>query len=283
MGILHSARTALAVLLLLSLSADAQVGSHDPRFQPFGVQLNPGTLLLWQTIEEGYGKPIRQETMPFTTSYGFSDIAEDGTPFLRLAKEGMYEENIAHELLHLKLRLEGFPVGIRWNYHCKSELPVTAWVASNLRDPVEHWLFYPQVISLGLTPDPELSQALQRAIKQDGFVAGSNLSTEDLADFYFRALTIPAHEELKSQLKRWYERKGWNQAIALGTQMYSTLLLARPRTPDQEMAAFIALANILYRGTYTFRLTGWTTVRRGSHSFRSVGIDLSQTAPCDDT
>ncbi len=217
--------------------------------------------------------------MPFTEFYGFSDVDFDGTPFIRLADSGTYEENLVHELMHLKLKLRGFPYGIHWQDRCQLDNRIHKWLSDNLKDAIEHWIFYPDIEAMHLSPDPEIPVDLRAAIKRDSYGAGENLSIENLAVYYFRVLTYPQEPDLTAEVSDWYDRKGWTQAKTIGSQMYNLLLTMRPIKPEDEITVFVTCANILFWNASFFE-AGWKTVLRGSVSLRIVNIGMVRWTMC---
>jgi hypothetical protein len=274
-------RQLAAVLLLFVGMLQAQ--SHPLRSGThFGVSLPPKVLALWDEVSAGYGKTIREETMDFSVSrsYGFSDVDENGTPFIRLSEPGRSKENIAHELMHLKLRLEGYPFAIGWTGGCTRHVMIRDWLRANLKDPIEHWIFYPRIRALGITPDPELKRDIAQAIQRGSFAWGNNLTTWELATFYFRALTLPKNGRLRRKMLAWYRRKGWTQAMQLGDQMFGILTDVRPSTPDEEMTVFLRCANTLFKDEISFRGNGWTTLTRGRVVLRVFNVEVVPLVPC---
>lgn len=80
---------------------------------------------------------------------------------------------------------------IEWKCNCSSDTRLQNWLNGNLKDIIEHWIFYPQITVMGLTPDPETSKDVGNIIQQDRYPAGNNLSVQELAVYYFRGLTLP--------------------------------------------------------------------------------------------
>jgi hypothetical protein len=254
-----------------------QSGSH------FGLNLSPEVLALWNEVANGYGKPIREGSIDFakTGSYGFSDVDSDGTPYIALSERGQYEENIVHELMHLDLAFRGYPREISWTFYCPADKRITEWLPGNLKDVIEHWIFYPRVLALGITPDPELRRDIEQAIQRDYFAVGDNLSKQDLATYYFRALTLPNNADLPDKVSAWYKRKGWTQAMELGDQMFRILSDVRPASPEQEITVFLASANALFKEEgISFRENGWTSLTRGTVVLRGVRIEIARSTPC---
>jgi hypothetical protein len=91
------------------------MGSQETR-QVLGVTLSPLARAILNQVEEGFGRPIRvayaseAELGPGVEAASYVD--DDGTPAIQGIASDIEEGDIVHELLHLKLKLEGYPA--RW-------------------------------------------------------------------------------------------------------------------------------------------------------------------------
>jgi hypothetical protein len=269
------------IALFFLLAGIVQAQNAPPHPPHFGLTLSPKSLELWNEISRRYGKPIDEETMDFswTNEYGRASVDPYGTPMISLSEPGR-EEYLVHELMHLKLLLEGYPERLVWSGNCPSDEDLLGTLSMNLKDIIEHWIFTPQMLAMGLAPDPEITNDIMNAIQQDRYRGGDDLPVEALASFYFRSLTLPNQSELTDQLAAWYRRKGWTEALDLGNQMFAFLNSVRPTTAGETVAVFLQCANILFRDRISFNEDGWEEIRRGNVVLRTVSIEMIRIGPC---
>jgi hypothetical protein len=272
----------LFAMVIAALPICGQQATPPQSDTHFGLKLPPKILTLWNEVAEGYGKPIQEREIRLseTRNYGYSDIEDDGTPFIALSQRGHSIEEVVHELMHLKLRLEGYPFQIYWTYHCRQHKVWQEWLSGNLKDVIEHWVFYPRVLALGIQPDPEASKDIERAVQEDRWPGGDTLTRQELAVFYFRAFTLPSNAEVCDKISAWYKAKGWTEAMALGDQMLQILTTIRPRNANEEVTTFLQCANVLFKGEIDFRDKGWTDLSMGAVVVRRLNIEMLPLVPC---
>jgi hypothetical protein len=259
------------------------MGSVKAARRPFGMTVRPVTLRLLKEIEDAYGKVVKEEIINTDQFYGLSDVLPDGTPRVRLSPKGKFEESLIHELMHLKLRTQGFPGEISWEYDYSTQYlksdegqEFLHFMSFYVKDPIEHSVFNPQIKAMGFRPDPEIVEEFRDAIRNDRY-ANPNLSQPlpALAVRYFIAMTLPDEAELKVDVKKWYAKRGWIKAAEMGDQMAEVVRQMHPNTPDQEMQAFVKCANIMTKGHLRFELDGWINDRRGVFDQRDPVVMIS--------
>jgi hypothetical protein len=238
----------------------------------FGVPLSEPAARLVVDVEAQYGKSIRQELVTTwePSHYGESLVANDGTPVIKVnANTGRTEATIVHELLHLKLRTEGFaslafelPPG----KNTESNRTYLQWIGFHLRDPIQHWIVYPRMRAMGLDPDPELKTEFREAIRIGDF-RGTNEITgkEARAMYYLKAALQIDDSPLLQQVSDWYQRKGWEDSLSIGREMTKLVLQAQPKSPSDEMRTFVKCANILLADTANFQFAGFQQILLGHH------------------
>ncbi len=159
----------VACLLLVPVGAKPRQVTH------FGVHLRPKAEVLWSHIEHMYGHSIVEERLPVGDEYGDASVSTDGFPTIKMAPDGATEDMVVHELLHLKLLANGFPICgwfIDKQYRPTPELDsATAWLTHNLRDAIQHWEFYPEIKRLGIVPDQPTAEEF-RAFSKSGTFPG---------------------------------------------------------------------------------------------------------------
>jgi hypothetical protein len=269
---IHRTRFTTTVMVLL-FSAIAVSGAHGQKRKPFSLDLSSHTLKLWSEMEQYYGQPIQERALEFTTGgYGQSGIDDDGTPWISLSPPGRFEENVIHELMHLKLKSQGFPAVYFASSSVSPEF--LGWATLTIKDSIEHWIFYPEIRKMGFKPDPEMAVDLRDAINHDRFQA--DLPPESahhaLAIYYFEAMLLIDDECLKKDTTEWYRRKEWVSEMKLGQAMANIVLERRPDTPEEETSTFVDCLNLLLDGKVAFDKGSWSNLQRGNVSIRSVLI-----------
>lgn len=114
----------------------------------FGINLRPEAARLLNDVEELYGTPIREVVEDLGGNLGDTTVLGNGTPEIRIDPDtGRSEQNIVHELFHLKLRKEGFPE-LAFEFPpgtviSENERRWANWNNTIVREPLQHRLFYP--------------------------------------------------------------------------------------------------------------------------------------------
>lgn len=131
----------------------------------FNIKLSKAANGLLNEVEKLYGKKVREEEVQNwePVRYGESAIDVDGTPVVRInAGTGRSEENIVHELFHLKLYTRGFPL-VGYNPPAESRtrenFNYLQLVSNYLFDPIQHAIFYPELAKLGFKPNAQTEKA----------------------------------------------------------------------------------------------------------------------------
>lgn len=246
--------------------------SAEPEVKMFGINLSPAAFRLVAIVEEFYGKPIREEDLENwePSRYGEFTVADDGTPVIRInASTGRTEATIVHELLHLKLSAEGF-ASLVFNLESgprnESNSAYLGWLDFHLRDPIQHWIIYPEMRRLGLRPETELRAEFEQAFANDDFKAVSAATAREArALYYLNAALLLDDPQLLARIAAWYEQKGRSQELATGKRLAQLVLELTPRTPQQEIDAFLQCANLLLGENAKFELAGWNSTRLGPH------------------
>ena len=272
----------LAVILAAiayTASMAAQPSSKGRR--PFDLRLTDPVIKLLGEVESAFGKPVREELVPNwePSHYGESSVDPDGTPVIRLnAATGCTLSTFVHELFHPKLRSEGFPVlvfELPQGNATESNQLFLQWVSFHLRDPIEHWMFFPQMRKMNIDPDQELRSEFQEALRTGTF-SGLKPATEReaLALYYVKAalqLTDPA---ILSRVRAWYVQKGWKLPMERGEQLRRWVTEEAPRTPKDEISVFVRCINFLLDGTAKFELVSWDSLKLGTFSQVTVTIRI---------
>jgi hypothetical protein len=97
---------------------------------------------------------------------------------------------------------------------------------------------------------------------------------------YFRALTLLNQPGLSDEFAVFYRKKGWDEAITLGDQMFALLKTKRPGTPEEEIKVFVACANVLFKQNRTFNAKESKLESLGYLKLRWVDIDMMPISSC---
>ena len=257
---MRSIPVSLIALCLFAASLDGQIR------KPFGIDARQSLLALMLEVERGFGHVIIERVWePGGPSFGSYEIDANGIPTITLAKDDLTEANLAHELMHLKLILQGYP---RIEWRVSDSRFTTQEIANELhellatiRDPIEHFIFHATIAAMGIMPDPEDVGVLTRYVydksrPKEG--SGGSISM-------FFSLTLSVQDSaLRRQLLASYERKGLRAEALAGKAMALQVRRMHPKTPKDEVDCFIACLNIYWAGKRTATLLSQSSERRGN-------------------
>lgn len=268
-------------MVYLVLASAILMVADVPQKTLAGVRLSkPASKLLIQ-VEDTYKTKVQVEiaTDWEPSHYGEATVNEYGVPIIRLNEgSGVTESTIVHELFHLLLRAKEFPeFGFEFQSgdNTESNRILLRWVMHHLRDPLQHWMFYPEMREMGIDPDAELEQEFTEAIERDTY-QGTRVATKDyaLSLYYYKAQLQIDNNDLLSRIAAWYERKEWKEQMELGELLSSNVKVASPNTPEEEVRVFLQNLNLLLAGTARFELGGWESVRFLGHTQRRVIVKV---------
>jgi hypothetical protein len=237
----------------------------------FGIELSPPAQQLLREVEAAYGESVLEKEVDTweASHYGESSVTSDGTPAVTInTSTGRTEATIVHELLHLKLRAEGFPI-LAFEFpagkNTQANREYMAWIGFHLRDPIQHWIFYPQIRDIGIDPDAELKAEFEAALERGNFV-NLNAATkrEALTLYYLKAALQLNDPDMVNRIVRWYKKKEWKKSLILGEKLVQVVLNSRPQTPKEEISVFLQCLNLLLRGAAKFELAEWKTETWGT-------------------
>src|ERR1700722_6554473 len=146
---MRGTKRAVGVLAALAFELSGQTA-------PFGLSLSSGTQSLLAQVEKAFPHSIVERSLDDGQLLGSSYVNEEGYPVVSLSPIGRDEPTLAHELMHLVLRSEGYadvlhlmPDGSAPTGIAQRELTSALFL---IRDPIEHWIFAPRLKKLGLSP-----------------------------------------------------------------------------------------------------------------------------------
>ncbi|MBV9762089.1 MAG: hypothetical protein JO340_16110 [Acidobacteriaceae bacterium] len=206
-------------------------------------------------------------------------IADDGTPVVQLAADSHDEDHLVHELMHLKLFLEGFPIGAEWALGCdnKREFRLAEWSRMNLNEAIDHWIFYPQIRAMGMTPDQSYVNDLKKMVMS---ADAASIPARSLAVDYFRAKTMAGQQNLARSVREWCLAGHQAEAVKAGDAMFEILMKQRPASPDQAIETYVACANVLFEDAKGFKFLGWHNMPRGNVQVRLARMLMWSLTPC---
>jgi hypothetical protein len=205
-----------------------------------GVKLRPASGELLDAVEALYSRPV---SVVFRDDLGegiegYSYTRADGAPIIVIVPgKGQNEENIVHELFHLKMLAEGYPL-------FDFEMPEAERLAhgqfyhtmrTRIHDPITHFLFYPKMRQMGLDPDANTREQLQR----NRFLAEQRQASQEWLAAYFMKVSLETRDpKIQAELEQWYHEKGWIWALEHGRAL---VRIANSVRDDPESFASIVV------------------------------------------
>jgi hypothetical protein len=220
--------------------------------QLLGIELHDTAIALLEEVERLHRKPIRvreEGSLPPDIK-GFADTATDGIPTIVINRmTGCTEENIVHELFHLKMQAEGFPLfGFEFaSTSARRNEEFLKAMRQRIYDPITHRIFFPEMRRMGLTPDGHI-----KAAYYENRNSNDEPSEDFLALYYFRITLEIDDAKLLSEMEQWYQEKLWNIALSKGKGLVGIVSELKPRSPNEMVVAFIQCANYLLKGEIEF-------------------------------
>jgi hypothetical protein len=264
----------VGVLCALALDLCAQTG-------PFGLSLSPGTQALLAQVEKGFHHPVVERSLEDQELIGSSYVSAEGFPVISLSPTGRNEPTLAHELMHLALKSEGYAVVMHLMPDGSAPTGVAARELNSallmIRDPIEHWIFAPRLKELGLNPD-QYNVDRMRGFLKDGRFPGLRPSTADSmrAVFYYEAVLVLDHDpDLLQQIKERYDKNGWKKDQEVGESMAAVVLRTKPSSPEEEVACYVACCNLIFSGKVHFAIARWDARQMGSYKERIAYVATS--------
>jgi hypothetical protein len=251
----------------------------------FGVELRPQAAALLAEIEEHYRKQVRAESKDkLEHSYyaGIASVDTGGTPVIELSNYAPpTEERIVHELFHLKLYAEDFPV-IRieypsnWREGSRKQAHVR-YLVSQIYDTIEHWIFYPRMREMGISPDEVLKRNVELDLEEDPASAERIAGVPErdyLTIYYFKAAVLLSDENLFERLTDLYSRKRWYEPLAVGRIMADRVTASKPASPDEAISVLLRCLEVIQRDSNSFEITKRETEQRGDHTLRRLYLKV---------
>ncbi len=265
------------ILLLLLLGGNVFAQSKDLFL---GIRLRPEVQAIVSEIEKKTGKKIYAEfTVQKDFFLGSSYISERGLAIIQIDAEledtpQKLEAVIAHELLHLRLRVNNYPVFL-FSPTIKTAKGLAQDVeqpnANDLTSMIEHRIFKSDLEKFGLYKLIDLAgdtarEAKRNKGKEDGQVDSIN---------YARAILEYQNPKDVEAVRKAYEENGWTRSLREGKQIADIISQSNLQTPKDVETVFLKCILILYvppKSSFTLKLTPDTQVK----AYRQMTINTQR-------
>ena len=251
-----------------------------PTRELLGLRLRPEIAVIVKEIEAKTRKPIYAyfEEQP-QYQLGASYVDEDGGMAVVSVDPALEEDPkkleavMTHELLHLRLTVNGYPSYI-WSPKVRTAegraIDVAQGTINELRSIIEHRVFRDDMIKLDLyryidLAGDTLSEAKKRRGKQDGQVEIIN---------FVRAILEYTNPKDIAAVKQVYTTNGWHRSIKDGTEIAALIDRAVITTPKEIETLFLNCVAKLYpppSTAFAFNLTADPTNRYFRRMILNVG------------
>ena len=231
-----------------------------------GVNLRPEIKTFVAEIEKKTGKKIQVNYGEFdgddNTMLGSSFINDSGIPVVNIRYDlkrqpKKLEAVMTHELLHLHLRVRGFPVFL-WSPGVKTARGLAQDVEqSNVNDLlslIEHQIFKAEMEKSGLDQFVNLAGDTAAAARRNKVRANSESDSLN----YARALLEYAKPADIEDVRKIYAANGWNISLQKGREIAGIISGSKLQMPKDVETVFLKCLLKLYpppRPTSTFRLS----------------------------
>jgi hypothetical protein len=256
--------TIIFIILLLGANVFAQ--SRDLFL---GIKLRPEVQAIVGEIEKKTGKKIYAEFTEQTDFFlGSSYISENGLAIIQVDTKledtpQKLEAVIAHELLHLRLRVNNYPV-----FLFSPTIKTAKGLAQDVEQPnvndltsmIEHRIFKSELEKFGLYKLIDLAGDTAREAKRN---KGKENSEADSIN-YARAILEYQNPKDIEAVRKAYEENGWTRSLREGKQIADIISQSNLQAPKDAETAFLKCVLILYvppKSSFTLKLTPDTQVK----------------------
>lgn len=286
-------RNTAAIILLLAcstLSAQVVTSTDDPRSSAsspktgrsiLGVKLRPEVAAMVAEIEKKCGKELYAE---FTEQEDFmlaqSFVDENRLPvvlvdpqFARQTEK--LEAILIHELLHLVLRVNNYPVFI-FSPTVKTQrgpaIDTEQGNINDLKNLIEHRIFKADMVRYGVDKLLDLSGDTARIARQNKGREGNNA---DIIN-YIRAILEYLDPKDVAEVAKIYSANGWTRDLKVGKEIADIIAGSNIKTPTEYEAVFLRCLLKLY--PLPARVTFKLTLDRKNKIFRQMIISAGRVA-----
>lgn len=230
----------------------------------YGGKLRRSVLAMIEEVEIKFRKGVcisQDESLPKET-HGQAKVDADGTPRITVnPKTDDVERTLVHELFHLKLKAEGFPVFI-WDGG--KNLDPLRELNAYFVDSIEHRIFYPLIRKMGIDPTAH-TKALIRAGEYQNSVPMT---------WYYTAKLLLDEPELIDEMSQWYEKNARSE-MTTAARLAGIVTAMNPQTPEDKVRTVISLLNAIPDTGARFEESQWGERSLGTFRERTVRINIS--------
>lgn len=264
----------LAIVLLTAASlyffCPTEKAAAQNARQVLGVKLRPEIVTVVDEIESKTDRKIYAELSDFDGEgeefmIGSSFISEDGVAVVRARRNlrtqaKMLEAVIGHELFHLRLRVNGYPVFL-FSPTVKTRRGLAQDTEQNLvndlQSLIEHRIFKAEMDKLGflqviMTDEDTIRTAEKNAGREDGQADAINFA---------RAILEYKNAQNVARLRQIYVSNKWTKSIAIGEEIARQISQPNINSPAAVEAVFKRCLAKLYPAPRLPKLTRDTTVK----------------------
>jgi hypothetical protein len=274
----------LLVIVFVWSSAEAKTPSQAAASGAdvmFGIKLRPEAAKIKAEVERYYKSKIvesmeRSGTTIFEASSGFDNR---GAPKITLFREPT-EVDIVHELLHLKLLAEGFPVV---NFTINFDLDaasVADWLRlfTYIRDTVEHRIMYARMRKMGFEPFAADRAGLEQVMqgRRQLFTPSDKHFLMTSALIYFKVAVEQDNQEFLGRFYNWYVSKGIKENAHIGTYYVGAVKLSKLETPEDVARVLTKCLEPSYPPNVRYKFAGWKTLHFPKFKLRSITFEMNR-------
>lgn len=284
----------LVILLLIACgSSAAQVirATDDPSTKAaksagektiLGIKLKPEIALIVTEVEAKCGRKLYAEFTPqeqFTLGTSFVD--EDLIPVIlvdpQYRKSEKLEAIFVHELLHLRLRVNNYPVFVfspTVNTQQGRAIDVEQSNIRDLKSILDHHVFKADMARYGVDKLIDLAGDTARDARRR---KGRESNNADIINYARAILEYPDAKDVV-EVTRIYTENGWIRDINAGKAIADIISRSVIKTPADYERVFLQCLPKLYpipAGRYAFKLA----VDRDNKVFRQMIISIGKLAP----
>lgn len=251
-----------ALLIFLLLAASISLSAQTARTL-LGIKLRPEIAALADEIEKKTGKKIYAEFTGLEEYMIASSFIneEDGRPIVLVSPglEGDVEKLpavLAHELLHLRLRVNNFPTFL-FSPDVKTSrgraIDVEQGNINDLKDLIEHRVFRAEMEKFGVYDALDIAgDTAKNAAARKGRPEGNS----DAVNYARAILEYHDPKDLK-RVTDLFTANGWKRSLKVGSEMAGMIDNSVIKAPADDEAVFSRCLSKLYPppAGYTFQLT----------------------------
>lgn len=226
-----------------------------------GVKLGAEVSSWLKEVEDGLGRRVYAEFAELDEegvrgdyTLGVSYITDEGVAVIRVdesfrARGARFTEAvIGHELLHLRLRVRGYPLFLFSEAVMTMRGPAQEVEQSNVNDLVsliEHRIFADEMRRAGFDKLIDLTSGLEDARRMGRTPDGQPESLN-----YARAVLEWDDPRLLDELTRIHRANGWERSLADGRRLAEIIRASKVNTPGGVAPVFLRCMSVLYRAEF---------------------------------